>query len=421
MKNKYIILYYCVLLSILISWTDMMSAPAMVLRIAFLIAFALPAAIFKNWIPIVFSCFMTVATQGFAYSYFPSGLNYYGYCAIFTILIISISNKDSRFSNIPAIVYILAALVTLVDLITSSGIGPFTYLSFLIVSVLYGLDEKVNIGNKWSFAFALATLVLSAAFMLNRDKFISIYDEGYERTSWTDPNYFGMVLGMGTVSSVNELLFRYKEKKILLKILYIATIVLSLPVLFLNASRGAILSVSVGVIISLFFSKTKTIYKAIAICAMSFFLIYLYTSQYLDLFLYRVNNLQGGTTTNGRFEIWESKVNAFFDEGSFFNYIFGVGYEDAINYGAKMRFHNDFVAFFVEYGFIGLVLFLSFLLAPLKSFYRNNTRNTAFVSCYFYLIFCLFSLEPFSIGTISFALFYSYTLYLSNHSVNENA
>lgn len=52
------------------------------------------------------------------------------------------------------------------------------------------------------------TLVLSLYFILLRDQFTQDYyaqGSGLERTGWMDPNYFGMVLGMGTVASIIQI------------------------------------------------------------------------------------------------------------------------------------------------------------------------------------------------------------------------
>lgn len=414
MKNKYLLFYYVILIVILCSWTSTTSSPNLSLRLVYLFALTVPAVLSENWVPLVFTCFMTVATQGFAYSYFPSGVEYYGYCALFSIILLAVFNKKGNFRSIPPIIYITVIYVSLIDLLTSLEIQPFTYMGLMLVCIIasIGFDGE-NYRLKWATAFSIATIVLSAAFLLNRDVFTTMYDAGLERTGWTDANYFGMVLGMGSIISVNELFVNEQNISKYVKVIFYSCIAISLPVLFMNASRGAILSVSVGMLVTFIGAKIKPIQKYLIIAAFVAFIGLLYTNEYLELFIYRVNNLQGGDATNGRVDIWIHKLNAFFNEGSIFEILFGYGFENAINVGVNKGFHNDFVAFIVEYGFIGIILFLTMLLNPYRIFVANGKKNIYFLSLFGYLIFCLFSLEPFTNGTIPFVFFYAYMFYLS--------
>lgn len=102
------------------------------------------------------------------------------------------------------------------------------------------------------------------------------------------------------------------------------------------------------------------------------FLVFLYNNDYFEIIEMRMENESGGGS--GRLTIWENKLNAFNNEINPLRWIFGNGYEGGyalgyINYngGAGRGFHNDYLAHLCDYGIVGLCLFLSVMISPLKS------------------------------------------------------
>ena len=99
--------------------------------------------------------------------------------------------------------------------------------------------------------------------------------------------------------------------------------------------------------------------------------------------------------------------------------LFGVGWEKGIEYGAArlklkvLGFHNDFLAFLVCYGVIGLSLFLALLIQPLRNIKRRSQRWAVVYANVLYLIAGCATLEPFSTGNFTFYAFLMYTMLLA--------
>lgn len=196
---------------------------------------------------------------------------------------------------------------------TALSIENISFSIFIIILLCKFIDSSVDRStvSKVSFAFALMTLVLSLYFLLLKDQFTQDYyaqGSGLERTGWMDPNYFGMVLGMGTVTSIIQI-SNFRFLGIVEKIFYIATVILSVPTLVLNASRGAILAVAVSFVFVILFSKVNPLYKIVVIIITILFLFYLYNNSYFDLLEYRIAHDSG--TGSGRTTIWRKKWMLF--------------------------------------------------------------------------------------------------------------
>ena len=80
-------------------------------------------------------------------------------------------------------------------------------------------DIEWNAISKYSAGLSLVTLVLSTYFIIFQDRFTEDYyaqGSGLERSGWMDPNYFGMVIGMGTVAAMVQIT-KYRELGIIEK------------------------------------------------------------------------------------------------------------------------------------------------------------------------------------------------------------
>jgi O-antigen ligase len=206
----------------------------------------------------------------------------------------------------------------------------------------------------------------------------------------------------------------WKELNIGLKVVYITAIVISLPTLLLNASRGAMLSVVCAFVFLSMFSKIKPWQKIGIVLMGAVGVIYLYNNQYFDLLLYRIENDSGGGS--GRTEIWEAKFRAF-SQGNIAQILFGNGYYGGMTItGRYMGFHNDFVGFLVEYGIVGLCLLLYMLYYPIRMFFKRGIIQPDVMVIVFYLATCFITLEPFGLALLPYYSFYMYALLLSNRN-----
>jgi O-antigen ligase len=419
-KERIIYLYYLFLLLILTSWKSDTTAPPMTLRFAYLAALVIPAIINERWLPAVITCFTTVSIYGYAYSYMPTMI--YIYTGIVLVATIICSSRLKIHIAIPKEFVFLLFYVTLVNLVTGGEIEEYTYSSIIVLSFMFFMNrEDRDMKNKIALAFSVSSLVLSIFFFTTFQNLAVRYggvSADLERGGWTDPNYFGMVVGMGTIASMNQL-FSHKKLSLLEKILYIVTISISVIVLVMNASRGSILSVVVGAVVLLSFSELKRWHKVLIILLVIVIYIYLYKNRYLDLLLYRFHD-DSISSGGGRTDIWERKLEAFWTEGNPLNWLFGFGYTGGgkLGFSSSTGFHNDYIGFLVEFGFVGIICFLYMLFRPLinfKSKYTRNQRPLVLAAC-LYLAMCGISLEPITAGGLTYLLFYYYIIVLSQRN-----
>jgi len=420
MKNKLFYLYYIVLLIILVSRTNQDTPPIFLLRIVFLAAVVIPPMLskFTNWLPVILTCFLTITSYGFAYSYMPTMM--YIYAGIMLLFSIFISQKKNKHIPIPKILVVILIYMFIVDIITGTRIENVLYVIFIVTIFCIFIDKKDSfIVNKFSLAFAISSLVLSIFFIVNRDLFTVTYNyvQGMERSGWTDPNYFGTILGIGAVSSIIELI-RNKKNSLIVRIIFIASIALSLPTIFISASRGAVLALIVSFVIILMFSQIKAKYKLFIVLIAVIFTFYLYNNSYFDLLIYRIENDDGGGS--GRSEIWQNKLDFYLNRGNIMNWLIGFGNYGGLKIGLNetVGFHNDYLAFLVEYGLIGLILFLYMLAYPVLKMYKKSKERPFVWASLIYLALCCITLEPLSAATGRFTYwaFYMYIVLLAHSS-----
>lgn len=404
--------YYAVLLLILTSWRSTTSAPATAFRIAFMAAVVIPVFFVKQtWLPAIITLFKTFTEYGFAYSYMPT--LYYYYIAIVFMGLLLLSKKQHV--KIPLALMLFGFYSLIVNLYYGNSIRNIHYCIFIIISfcILTGKGDE-TMSEKMELAFAICTLVLSAFFFIMRDQFMYSYMDSIdmERIGWIDPNYFGMVLGMGTIASLIAL---YRRKLFRIeKYLYLFTVLVSAVVLVMNASRGALLSTFVAAGLAVLFSKQK-LYIRLSIILIGVIFVFVALKQgVFDLVLYRVENDDDGS---GRLFIWTSKLQAFFQLG-LSELLFGVG-SKAMGVIASSFYsssHNDYISALISFGFIGLVLFLSMVFYPFWSVMRKKgttERIFVLVPTVFILLNGM-TLEPLNQGRLPYWCFYYYLILLAS-------
>lgn len=419
-KTYFIYIYYAALLLILTSWQNLTSAPGMLYRLAFLTAVLVPVwAFYKTWFAAVISLFITVTEYGFSYSYMPTMYYYYAGAAILSV--ISLSSNQSKNYNKDILIFLI--YVFFVDLLSCFKIENLSYSLFILLCFYIGLNNKNSkeITSNLSLAFAVATLVLSLFFILKRDQFAVAYgDYGstLERSGWTDPNYFGMIIGMGVSTATIEIL--RKRASLVIRVLYIGITIIAMPVLILNASRGALLAVGAMGIVAIFTSKQKLYIKVGVVVLIAGFLLYLLNNDYFELLEYRLAQDDG--SGSGRFNIWQRKLTVFFSDGNILNYLFGYGNWGAYNlgYNKVQGFHNDYIAFLVGYGFIGFTMYMHLLLNPFMSIRSKKTFGVWTLIATVYLLLTGMTLEPLDQGRLPFWCFYFYILALSREAKSQN-
>ena len=416
-SNKFLVAYYFVLLAVLLSWQDMVNAPPMVFRILFLAAVMFPVTFKHNaWMPAVITCFFTISNYGYSMSYMPGADYFFVYVAFILFSYLMHPPIQTKIGGVSSILFTLCILVALVD-ITLSGRLENTFWAFASLLLFFKITNNgdqsavVKIETVW----IVIALVFSSLFIINYQTFLVAYMADMERSGWTDPNYFGMLVGMGTFAATVRL-FLDRDDTLLFKVLCVATILLSIVALVMNASRGAIVCVALSLVFLTFFSKMKRIFKLFVVVGVVIFLLILFNNNMFELLQYRFQNDDG--TGSGRTEIWSTKLNAFFNDGNLFNWLLGFGYQEGFTsgYGRVQGFHNDYIAFLCDYGIVGFLLFLTFNFLPLKNI-RLKSANTPIVfSGVIFFVACFFILEPISAGRLPYYCFYYYVMLLSQQT-----
>ena len=421
-KKIWLGLYYLALILVLSAWGDGNTSPNITYKVVYFICLIIPALMRQtSFIPTLVVGFSGIALYGYAYSFMPTYLPIY-LASLLIIYMFFVKDKVNTFS-LPKIVIAFCLYTLFVDIVMNMTIENITY-SLLIIFLLgkyLNNNTNWNTVSKYSSGLALTTIVLSAYFVVFQDRFAQDYyaqGSSLERSGWMDPNYFGMVIGMGTVASMIQLT-RLKELGLPEKIFYIATIVLSLVTLVLNASRGSILAVAVSFAIIVLFSGIKGSYKFITLALTFGFVIYLYNNSYFDLLEYRILNDSG--TGSGRSEIWEKKLDAFIN-GDKLAWFIGYGNVGGKELGMSSAFgsHNDYVAILCAYGGVGLLTFISMILYPIAKLKKYSTNKILVYAATVYIIVMCMTLEPYTAGRLPYFSYFLYCLLLMSASNKQN-
>ena len=401
MNKKRLYIYYSFLFALLLfTWARLSLIPTSY-RIAFLALLFVP--IVFNTISLFFPClvlFLTTTLLSFAgYTFMPTEIIYYILIS-FVFALVAIFHTREYYYPYP--LFILLIVLTLaVNIVTSGTIEKVSYAFLLMVLVsitILGKDREMVI-RLIPQAFIISTFACAVLTLVNQQLLVQeSYD--YERIISGSLNYTCCTFGIGFVLAFREL---FKTSSWVGKAFYILAMFVLLFTIILEASRGAILSLSIASIVMVLTQRIKLKTRIIIIAAFILIAFVMYNNQVLDLLIYRIQSDEG--TGTGRTEIWAEKLGKFHASLSFSSALFGIGYENTWNLGgARRQFigcHNDFIAFYIEYGLIGLFLFLLLILSPLIVARTKSLRADIAPLVVFVILTCL-TLEPFSIGYLPF-------------------
>lgn len=357
----------------------------------------------SEWLPAITTLFYTIGTSNYNSTLLPVDPKTYLIVLLIGIFILKQKAKYPVLKPLFALIF-LTGFVNLISFgswesITSTLIWTATFFFYTPF-----FEEKHVVA--FSYVFVIISLVISVSRIVLGSGFTDSYMNGteLERTALIDINYAACVVGMGIISGA-IILFKGYAHNIVIKSTVAVTLVISLVTLALNASRTSFLAVAAAILVLLLFSNVKSGYKLLSALLILALIIVLYNNSYFELLEYRVENDVGGGSY--RTEIWQKKIDAFFSEGTVINWLFGFGLEPASSLGIRYAFHNDYLAFCCEYGFIGLALFLSLFFIPFK---HCGFRNAPALAVIVYLMVVSLTLEPFAAGRLPYYGFWFYAL-----------
>lgn len=411
--GKGVAVYYTFLLAIMMSWTDFSSFPPMVMRLAYLGMVMLPTCIDRNSLmPATLVCFWGIAINGYAYSYMPT-MDYLYVGILMSLLPFMHRSSKEMFTYTGTIVpLIMLTIITIRNLIGDleiQNITPILTIILILPAYISKRDGKAIL--KVEIAFMAMSLVLSYFSFTTQSLFTGVYGSygGEDRSSWTDPNYLCMTMGMGALIGFKQIL-HFKSISITQKILGITAVTITIPAMLGLASRGGILCLVVGMIVMLSFAKISPAIKTlVTLCAIGF-VVFLYTNDFFIMLEERINSDDG--TGSERILIWANRLSAFVNSDNPIMILFGYSYHGGLKLGWPFEFgsHNDFIAFLAEYGIIGLALFLLFMAIPILNMRNMKTNKTEVLAYLSFLLFSCMTLEPFSQGRLLFYMFWFYIL-----------
>ena len=410
MSQKNLILYYLLLLVVLCSWSDPVNSPNMILRLAYFAAMILPTYVYKpNLLPHILICFTSISFYGYAASYLPTDYNVYTY-ALLILSILPFKNKRNHI-KIPPILVILALYTLVIDLTTGGRLEFINYSMFAVILTLYFVSKDEKYNNLYYYVFIITTLVLSLFFFAVGDQFV-VEMQGQDRVVWKDPNYLGCVAGFGIVCAYYLLVKNMYLGK-WFKYILLATICLGSIMILVNASRGAALCVACGISVVTMYSKISFKKRITIVTLVVIGMILMYQFGLFSALEQRIMYDEDGTGS-GRTNIWALKLLLFTEEPAY-KLLTGLGFRGGFMLGfvGGYGFHNDFVAFFVDYGIIGFCLFVCMLLYPLYLVSKNKENKAIVTALTVYLLLCCMTLEPINAGRLTFLYMYIFIYILA--------
>lgn len=407
-----LIIYYLLLALVFMSWTNIDSVPGSIMRLAFLAALLAPAYFIENKIlPAVMALFLSASTHGFTSSYMPAMMYTYVVILLGGLVLFHSNNLRDKIHDIRFLIIFLI-YITLVNTTTTFEFQAISQALIISICILCYIDyEDERMLHIMSCAFMLASIMLSYSLLMWGKDFNSYDYYGEDRYGFQDINYSSCVVSLGCIAALAEIFYNSKNKIIFT--ISIATLIISIVALTLNASRASLLSIFVSFVILSLMSKTRSSYKILIIGLAAAGLWLLYTNNYFALLERRLEMDSGGGS--GRTEIWGIKMDAFFNESNIIQLLFGWGYTEgrdlAMSRLFTTGFHNDFLAFIVEYGIIGGLMFIYVIFYPFLFALKNHNNFICIVAiCAGFFIICS-TLEPFAAGRVPYYFFWLYMLW----------
>ena len=418
--NNIMLVYYVILMIVLVSWTNVDNLPPFFLRLLFLMAVVLPLWFRRSRLFVqIFLTFIVTSASSYAVSYMPVDGFYILLTIIMSIFIMSLKRVESL--SVPSGFIILCLLSAIVDVGYSQTITvSYHWLAIILIAAYMLKRNDTPQLNYIVLSLSVVALILSLEFMIVGNRFIndvSTVAGDIDRKGWFDPNYFGAILGINIIASLIELIINNSISK-KLKCFYILGILFSLYTLFSTASRGVSLALGCSTFILFLSAPIKWKNKVWILAGGVAVIFVMYYCHVLDLLILRFMSDAGDA--GGRTEIWSIRISAFFSECNVFQWLFGIGTNNALRLGTGrvLGFHNDFLSVLVRYGFVGLLSLTGLLISPI--IHAPKRKKCIVFSAVLFMAICMNTIEPFTSGQWGTLYFYLYILMLSQMKYADN-
>ena len=317
-----------------------------------------------------------------------NNLNYWGFFLFLYSILITLINKTEIFDDRTLGSTFLAFFLLMISPYLFNDRNNFLRVLLLIWAICLG-----------SLIFYLinGTDVTSVSNVQSRGIYVEL------RQASADPNYVGIIMGVGLLLSVMYLLniktialeFNIKSYRVI-NYFVIAVGVLEFWLCIRGLSLGILIALSASILALLIKGKKIKIFFIVA-TLISIFIIFF--NDVVQLYILRFDTVS--TTGSGRYEVWATAWKAISKEG-FFRVLFGGGASSpwwkhamGISYFST---HNSFLTLLIDYGIIGVSMFLIIFFKSLYINFKDDSfiGKSRFVLIIFMLVVA-FSLEPLAI------------------------
>jgi len=402
------IIYYLILGIMQALWINPSSFPPTSLRIAMIVAVFGPIFLRREIVLLAIPFSMTL--RGFLstpYSFLPDLNSSYDFYIYVLLLSMAIHIKKLNFSLYGKMKPLIAMTLyfAIVDFLSNGEFGNYAVNIFIGLLLVPFLKKEEDF-HLLSAALIASSALLAIYYIVMFDEFLEAWGRtGFERSGWTDPNYFAIMFARGFMVAILYLLGFCKSdhlffnKKILVgSCLFIAAAV------FMTASRTGFLCIAFILAIVIFNTKISLRKFLLVILLIITAGVYMYSEGIMDVLMFRLFE-QGDMNTGGsRTFIWQKFLRNF-DNQDVVNLLFGGGYWYRAELTGGADTHNEFFSIMADYGLIGLLLFISFFfsicLFRRGEFWKQN------VAVVFYFL-SVIALSPFQSVFILFLIVWIY-------------
>ena len=411
------ILYYLFLGIIQALWTNPSAFPPLPLRLLMNIAVFVPMFFRKECVVFGIPFFMILRGQlGTEYQYLPDVYSYRIYISLLVLLLLLYHKKlTKRYLRTYLPLILIVAYMSVIDII---GIAEFgMYVMNLSVVLLFSFfvssDDDANL---IASALLCVCTILAVYYLCMYNQFLETWNaaEGIERSGWNDPNYFSTLLGTGIVISVLYLLGYLKSDFILMRPMCLTVFIIAIYMaIALTASRAGFISSSIIIVFAIIKSRPRISTFFLFIVLSVLCIILMYKLGVFDTLLYRLFEQGNLDTGGGRTTLWIDVIQKY-NYQPFMNQLFGGGYWYRAQLSGGSEMHNELMAIWTDYGYIGLILYVVLIVSMLLKF--GHTHKARVLAVIYYMLMII-SLSPFQYVNVGFFLVWILSLKLTSSDV----
>ena len=265
---------------------------------------------------------------------------------------------------------------------------------FFVIINMYNFNK--NEVNLIKISVVLSLMMLVCYVLLNYKEFMILSYSRFTLNEENDPNNLAAHIIMPLFFTIINL----TNDNRIVKIFSFIMVIFSMLALLLTGSRGAMLSVIIGLMYLFFLNIKKINIKYLVILFFCGIIIFYFINKYLPqdsiqrLFTIDsyISDTEGYTSRSG---IWKNIFNFILPVMPIIGYGSGVAaYVLAGVYGYLKGVHNTYLNMIIEYGFIALPIFIFFIYNLYRKLKLNNKQK--YISILISMLIIIFFLDSYA-------------------------